>query len=108
MRDSSLKDFVDDPHQRMLYEYDFLNMKTFYIELIQISEAEKDIKYPVCTRSVGQLEIKKKITPENGAAPEDMDLEELSIENIFDDGSEEDISNHNLELDDGFEEFKPI
>jgi len=47
MKDCKLKSYIDDPHQRILYEYDFLNLKTFYIELIQISETEKGVKYPI-------------------------------------------------------------
>ena len=110
MKESRLKDFIDDPHQRMIYEYDFINLKTFYIELIKVSPAQKNIIYPICTRSAGQLELKKKKSiPENGADTEDINLEELSIENIFDEGNSDEIqSNINLELDDGFEQFKPI
>ena len=115
MKDCKLKDFVDDPHQRLIYEYDFLHMKTFYIELIQISQAKSNVKYPVCTRSIGELEIKKKpAVPgiiNNNEIPEDMKPEDLNADLFFaeDDEDEDEFqSNINLELDDGFEEFRPL
>ncbi len=50
-----VKDIIDDPHQRLLFEYDFLNPKTFYIELMKIIDADKNEKYPKCIKSVGKL-----------------------------------------------------
>jgi hypothetical protein len=109
MKDCKLKDFIDDPHQRMIYEYDFLNLKTFFIELIQISQAKSKVNYPVCVRSVGKLELRKKNTsPEDLTNIENITQEDLSIENIFNDEDSDGIqTNSKLELDDGFEEFKP-
>ncbi len=110
MKDCKLKDFIDDPHQRMIYEYDFLNLKTFFIELTRVSQAKDNINYPVCTRSVGKLEPKKKkLTPDDVSDIEDIKPGDLSIENIFNDEDSLGIQkNTNLELDDGFEEFKPL
>jgi hypothetical protein len=39
----------------LVYEYDFLNLKTFFIELIKSAKAEKKTKYPRCTASTGEL-----------------------------------------------------
>ncbi len=50
-----IKDVIDDPHQRLLYEYDFLNPKTFYIELMKIIDADPKANYPHCSKSVGKL-----------------------------------------------------
>ncbi|WP_324464530.1 hypothetical protein [Lentimicrobium sp.] len=50
-----IKDIIDDPHQRLLYEYDFLNPKTFYIELMRILDADKTAEYPVCVKSTGKF-----------------------------------------------------
>lgn len=112
MRDCKLKDFIDDPHQRLIYEYDFLHLKTFFIELIQISQAKSNVKYPVCTRSNGQLELKpKNAKPKPGSdmdVPEDVNIEELRHDIFFNDDDEDMESNSNFDLDDGFEEFKPL
>lgn len=50
-----IKDVIDDPHQRLLFEYDFLNPKTFYIELMKIIDADKNENYPKCVKSVGKI-----------------------------------------------------
>jgi len=50
-----IKDIIDDPHQRLLFEYDFLNPKSFYIELMKIIDADKNETYPKCVKSVGKL-----------------------------------------------------
>ena len=45
MKDSLLKDFIADPHQHLMYEYDFLNPKVFYIELLKVlKEEEEEVK----------------------------------------------------------------
>ena len=58
MANSTLKDFIADPHQHLIYEYDFLNPKIFYIELLktlQVSE-NTDIKhFPKCVHKSGEM-----------------------------------------------------
>jgi len=69
--------------------------------------SEKGVKYPICIRSVGNLELKKKKA--NQGTDEDTEkTEDITIDNIFDDDDEGIQTNDKLELDDGFEEFKPI
>jgi hypothetical protein len=54
MRDSRLSDYIIDPHQKILYVYDFIEVWTFYIELTGIEIKEKaGVKYPVCAKSAG-------------------------------------------------------
>ncbi|MFA6924539.1 MAG: hypothetical protein WC223_09840 [Bacteroidales bacterium] len=56
MKDSVLASFIEDPHQRMNYVYNFLDMKTIFIELVKIfSEEEKGVKYPRVSKSYGEL-----------------------------------------------------
>ncbi|MBO4403265.1 MAG: hypothetical protein J5792_06265 [Bacteroidales bacterium] len=55
MDEAVLCNFIDDPHQRMIYEQDFLHPHTFYIELIKSCEAKENKKYPLCTHSCGEL-----------------------------------------------------
>ncbi len=50
-----LADVINDPHQRIIYVYDFLKMHTFYIELYKIREAEKGIQYPAVVKSTGTV-----------------------------------------------------
>lgn len=54
MKDSRLSMFINDPHQKIIYVYDYLEMWTMQIELIGIEIKEKaGVKYPVCTKTVG-------------------------------------------------------
>jgi hypothetical protein len=55
MSDVRIKDLIEDPHQRFLYEYDFLNPKIFYLELIKISDIDEKKVYPVIVKSMGAL-----------------------------------------------------
>jgi hypothetical protein len=55
MSEVRIKDLIEDPHQRFLYEYDFLNPKIFYLELIKISDIDEKKEYPVIVKSMGTL-----------------------------------------------------
>src|SRR5574344_1014854 len=57
MADAILNQFIVDPRQNIMYEYDFLNPKIFYIELLKISEAQDKVTYPRCT--LAEREIPK-------------------------------------------------
>jgi hypothetical protein len=54
MSKSKLSDYIMDPHQKMIYIYDFIELWTIQIELAGIEMKEKPgVKYPVCTKTVG-------------------------------------------------------
>lgn len=76
-----IKDIIDDPHQRLLYEYDFLNPKTFFIELTKIIDADGSVQYPVCVKSTGKLVAAKPPMP----APDFNDEDEVPQLGEFDD-----------------------
>lgn len=77
-----IKDIIDDPHQRLLYEYDFLNPKIFFIELSKIVDAEKENQYPSCIKSSGKF-----IAAATPVIPEiiDSDEEDVALLSEFDD-----------------------
>lgn len=54
MKQTRLCDVINDPHQKFVYVFDFLEMWTFCVELtgINIKEDAKT-KYPVCIKSTG-------------------------------------------------------
>lgn len=78
-----IKDIIDDPHQRLLYEYDFLNPTTFYIELTRILEAGIKDQYPLCVKSEGKLALTNPVLPffESTEAEEG----DITLLNEFDD-----------------------
>jgi hypothetical protein len=55
MKDAILKDFISDPHQYFMYEYDFIRPKVFYIELLKTLPAKENEIYPRCTLSEGEI-----------------------------------------------------
>ncbi|MFO7873563.1 MAG: hypothetical protein R6U62_03695 [Bacteroidales bacterium] len=58
-----LKDFIDDPHQRMLFVYDYVNQWTFYIELLKILPGNNETVYPHFHRVRGPKPRELKATP---------------------------------------------
>ncbi|MCB0804237.1 MAG: hypothetical protein KDC05_00475 [Bacteroidales bacterium] len=62
MSECRIRDFINEPHQRLLYEYDFLDVKTFYIELLSVFRQKDEDSYPRCSLMRGNLE--QEITPE--------------------------------------------
>jgi hypothetical protein len=77
-----IKDIIDDPHQRLLYEYDFLNPKSFFVELTKIVDAEKNIQYPACIKSIGKF-VTAVPLPFDVAI--DLDDDNIALLNEFDD-----------------------
>lgn len=85
MRDCLLKDYISDPHQHIMYEYDFLNPKVFYIELQKVLKVEEGVTYPRCTFK--DKELPKAIKPAMLPNPDDdFVLEEEEDDDGFTDG----------------------
>jgi hypothetical protein len=55
MEDVKIREVIEDPHQRILYEYNFLNPRTFFIELLRIVDADPKKDYPICVKKEGTL-----------------------------------------------------
>ena len=69
MEDAKLSRFIDDPHQKFYYTYDFEKPFDFHVELIKILDNNPNATFPKLFRSVGEA---PKITPII-IAPSDMD-----------------------------------
>lgn len=66
MKEARLCDYINDPHQKFVYVFDFLNMWTLFLELtdIMLNENPK-LNYPAVTKSVGaapKQHVDKKFT----------------------------------------------
>jgi len=55
MEDVKIREVIEDPHQRILFEYNFLNPRVFFIELIKIVDGDPKKDYPVCVKKEGTL-----------------------------------------------------
>ncbi|NLJ83205.1 MAG: plasmid pRiA4b ORF-3 family protein [Bacteroidales bacterium] len=85
MDEARISDFIDDPHQRIIYEHDFLNIRTFYIELLKSYEAKPDKTYPVCIHSSAELPLKYTVQ----MAANELLQEENSLNLLKDDEDDE-------------------
>ncbi len=54
MQDSRLSKFIDDPHQKFYYVYNFDRPFDFHVQLIKILKEEEGKEYPALFKSVGQ------------------------------------------------------
>lgn len=97
MDEVKLVDMMNEPRQRLIYEYDFLKPKTFYLELKGTQKAKADVEYPRCTYSIGE--------PVAPVAEEDEDelfdeLEITELDKLLDDLSGEIQGGEDTDLDD--------
>ena len=88
MKDTMLKDFITDPHQYIIYEYDFINPKVFYLELLKTLPAKETENYPRCTFSKGLL-------PETDEYINSLKPEEDFLEDFIEDLDEDDLDDFN-------------
>lgn len=94
MKDAVLSDYIDDPHQKLLYVYDYLNYWTFYLELFKILSVSEKETYPRVAKAIG--EIPRELTAKaHLLAGSDLGLELGFDEDQYD---PEDLKS----LDDGF------
>ena len=70
MGETKLERFMDEQGQKLIYEYDFLQLQTFRIELIGIFENRNNGKYPKVTLSKGQPSLQKNTEIDND--PEEL------------------------------------
>jgi hypothetical protein len=106
MKEVILKDFITDPHQHIMYEYDFINPKVFYLELLKTLPVKENTEYPHCTLSKGELpksdELDLSVEPEddflNDFLDEDDDdnFDDFIGEQIWDDAQTEYDENYTL------------
>lgn len=54
MKDARLNNFMNDPHQKILYETDFDSDWSLRVELQRILQATEGVIYPAVVRSVGE------------------------------------------------------
>ncbi len=54
MEDSRLSKFIDDPHQKFYYVYNFDHPLDFHVQLIKILKEEVGKEYPALFKSIGQ------------------------------------------------------
>jgi hypothetical protein len=55
LKTEKLKNYIEDPHQRMIYEFIGRDVFSFHIELFKIFPAEGGISFPRCIKRIAEL-----------------------------------------------------
>jgi len=65
MKEAVLRDYINDPHQKIYYLFDYAAQWTFHVELIRIlAAADSAYRYPVCVKSTGDAPKQKAAPPQ--------------------------------------------
>lgn len=85
MKQSKLAAFIEDPHQKIVYVYDFKANWILYLELVKILAEDAKTTYPRCIKSVGPAPKQYKVAtpPPTAAIEEDDDGNAALKEAIF-------------------------
>ncbi len=67
MKASVLKNFIDDPHQRLIYEFTGKDYYVLFIELFKIIKTEECVSLPRCVNQKGVLPKKPDLPAAAGA-----------------------------------------
>ena len=81
MSDVLIGDVINNQNSKLIYVYDFLNMWTFLVQLVEVAEGIKGIDYPNIIFSKGEIPEKapeKKFKSEKREIIDDEDLESYS------------------------------
>lgn len=119
MSDIRLSKFIDDPHQKFYYVYDFNRPYDFHVELVKILKEEDGKTYPDLFKSVGQapknMSAANFPVAEDGLDEDDEDIvdenaEEYGVDDeeefdLFDDDEEEEKEEGSESSDAGFDEY---
>jgi hypothetical protein len=84
MHKSKLVNFIDDPHQKILYIFDPAAEWTFALELMKVMPEDDKGTYPKCVKSVGNAPKQYKVTTLPPPEEEEDELEDAGAkEKIF-------------------------
>ncbi|MFM7016676.1 MAG: IS1096 element passenger TnpR family protein [Bacteroidota bacterium] len=108
MKDSLIKNHINDPHQKMMYVFDYDANWSFFVELSKIIPAADEKRmYPVCVKSIGDAPKQYKPAPVGKVklSPEDTLASLLLADETMDDEPEEDELSDDLmnDTEDGVE-----
>lgn len=57
MKDIKMRQIINDPHQKILYVFDFMKMITLNIELVKVIDADMSLRYPYFVESLSELHL---------------------------------------------------
>jgi hypothetical protein len=110
MDQAVLSSFVKDAHQKLIYLFDFINDRCYYLELMETKPEAVNRYYPICTDFAGEIppQFGKKSTKklrifDDEDAEVDIFSSKKAAAPILDDDFEEDFAGESFEKDMNFE-----
>ncbi len=97
MSKTRMDTFISNVNQNLLYEYDFLQMHTFFIEVVQIKQVDNRTNYPRIANQRGQFKMVNKVNVEKD--PEKLresllnEFNSMMKDDLGDDDDDGDINN---------------
>jgi len=85
----SLNKLFNSENNRLLYVYDFLALWTFFIEVVEVSENDKNIKYPNLVFSQGEvpehppIKIFEESNSDNEESEENKDHNDIDYDQFY-------------------------
>ena len=64
MKDTKIKNFIEDPHQRIIYQFHGKESLTFQIDLYKIIQSENYVSYPRVAKKQGEIRKMTEILPQ--------------------------------------------
>lgn len=82
MGETTLKECIDNPNERLIFIYDFLKMHTFYIELFKIYDCDEKVDFPRCLKRIGDIPkaLSRKANPNEEFLDDDEPVSEFEDE----------------------------
>ncbi|MEI7895654.1 MAG: hypothetical protein WCJ26_01365 [bacterium] len=69
MKVEKLKNYIEDPHQKMIYEFVGRDSFSFHVELFKIFPSDGSVSFPRCTKRVAELPKKAEQPPATADVP---------------------------------------
>jgi len=98
MDGTKLNKFIDDPHQKFYYTYNFDRPFDFHVELVKILDLEPSKEYPYLAKSVGEAPraiVPTIAPPGTGEEPDDLDF----LNDLDEDHEHEDVDDLGVDAD---------
>lgn len=103
MENSKLSKFVNDPHQKFYYVYNFERPFDFHVQLIKILKEEEGATYPALFRSLGMVPKPFGVTVAETESADDSNSDDFDFLNETQYGIDEKEDYELLESEDGEE-----
>jgi hypothetical protein len=86
MKDSRIKNFIEDPHQKMIYEYHGKDLFIFHVELFKIIKLDMIVTLPRIVKSKGELpkRVEIPLMPVTAEPEEEPLIKSLNISRAMD------------------------